>query len=212
MVFVYSFVSMSLNTTRQTLISSANELFLKYGVKSVSMEDIARLLGISKKTIYNFIPNKKGLVLAVVKSQIEKEHKEVKKIIAESNNALDEMVSIAENVLATLKRMKPSLTYDLKKYHPAAWKYVEDVHFKFIEETVAKNLKRGIKEDFYRKDIDPELLSKVYLILSRAITTDDNLVKEGHALSDVFASVIHYHLNGIVSAKGRKDLKKYLKF
>ena len=206
------FARMNLDTTRQTLISSSTELFLKYGVKSVSMDDIARLLGISKKTIYNFISNKKGLVQAVVQAQVDLHHKEVNEIMNHSTNALSEMVSIAENVLAMLKRMKPSLTYDLKKYHPNAWKIIEEVHFKFIQTSITKNLNRGIKEGLYRAEIDTALLSKLYLILSRSVTEDDSLVEEGHAISDVFATVIHYHLNGIVSPKGKKELKKYLKF
>ncbi len=203
---------MSLETTRKSLLSSAEDLFLKYGIKSVSMEDIARILGISKKTIYNSISNKKGLVHAVVQSFVEKEHTQVNEIIQDSDNALAEMVSIAEHVLATLKKMKPSLTYDLKKYHANAWKIIDDVHFKFIQSTVANNLKRGIKEGYYREDINPDILSKVYLTLSRLITEDDSFVNDGHAISEVFTSVIHYHLNGIVNTKGRKELKKYLKF
>lgn len=203
---------MNLETSRTSLITSAEDLFLKYGIKSVSMDDIARLLGISKKTIYNFIANKKGLVHAVVQSHIEKEQAMVNEIIKSSENALDEMVSIAEHVLDTLKKMKPTLTYDLKKYHPRAWQVIEDVHFNFIQATVATNLKRGINEGYYREDIDANILSKVYLTLSRAISEDDSFAEEGHNLSEVYTSVIHYHLNGIVNSKGRKELKKYLKF
>ena len=135
---------------KEKLIDSATTMFLKYGVKSVSMDDMARLMGMSKKTIYTHIDNKKGLVSTVIKTFIKKEQREIKKISKNAGNAIEEMAMIADMVLKTLRIMKPKLTFDIKKYHPQLWNFIEEVHFNFMKETIRKNIIRGQKEGLYR--------------------------------------------------------------
>ncbi len=196
---------------KQTLIESATNMFMKYGFKSVSMDDIARLLGISKKTIYDHVENKKDLVGKVVDCMIKDERNAVNTIVKNSDNALQEMTTIAAYVSESLKKMKPKLTFDLKKYHPAIWKKIELQHFKFVEETIKKNLARGIKEGYYREEINPTIVSQLYLNTAKLIIDQDMVESNRIPLSEIYQEFIVYHLNGIVNSKGKKDLKKYLK-
>ena len=198
-------------SSKPQLIESAKEMFLRYGIKSVSMDDIARLIGISKKTIYNHVTNKKDLVTNVMEVFIKEEQKEVKKITRESENALDEMTNIARHVLKSLGMMKPSFTYDLKKYHPQAWKLVEENHFSFMENTVRKNINRGIKEGYYRKNFNASIVSKIYLAMATSCTNEEIFSHEEFKLTEIYENFIMYHLHGIISDKGRKELSKYLK-
>jgi len=194
-------------TIKENLIQSAMTMFLKYGVKSVSMDDIARLLGISKKTIYDHVDNKKDLVSVVIESFIKAENKEIKRITKNASNALDEMTSIASHVLKSLKIMKPKLTFDLQKYHPKAWKIVENTHFKFMEETVRTNITRGKKEGIYREDLKEDIISKIYLGVAKMLVEEDMNEDDRKPLSEIYHGFIIYHLNGIVNTKGRKELK-----
>jgi len=197
-------------TIKENLIQSALNMFLKYGVKSVSMDDIARMIGISKKTIYDHVDNKKDLVSVVIETFIKAENKEITQITKNSTNALEEMSSIANHVLKSLKIMKPKLTFDLQKYHPRAWKIVEDTHFKFMEETIRTNIKRGKKEGFYREDLKAEIISKIYLSVAKLLIEEDMSSEDRQPLSEIYQGFIIYHLNGIVNSKGRKELKKIL--
>jgi len=197
--------------TQETLFTSARAQFLKYGIKSVSMDDLARLLGISKKTIYNFISNKKGLVHAVVKTYIRDEEKTMRKITKNSSNAIDEIIQIASHVQGTLKSMKPSLTYDLKKYHPNTWQLIEGKHFSFIEKSVEDNLKRGIKEGYYREDIRVDIVPTLYISLAKLVANPDLFEHQNINHVDLYDSVISYHLNALINNNGRKELAKYLK-
>lgn len=197
--------------TQETLFTSARTQFLKYGIKSVSMDDLARLMGISKKTIYSFISNKKGLVHAVVKTYIKDEEKTMMEITKKSSNAIDEIIQIAKHVQGTLKSMKPSLTYDLKKYHPTTWQLIEGKHFGFIEKSIEDNIRRGIKEGYYRDDIRVDIVPTLYVSLAKLVADVDIFKDKNINQVDLYDSVITYHLYAILNSKGHKELAKYLK-
>ena len=196
---------------KSALLSSARELFLSYGVKSVSMDDIARMLGISKKTVYNFVDNKKDLVLTVFKHFIEEEHAIVQDIRKNSENAIHEMMSIARYVLENVRKIKPSLSYDLKKYHPATWRLIDKDHFNHIQDVIKANIQRGIDEGFYRDDINVDIYSKLYVGLARLIFNPDSFDMREYRLTDLYQNVMDYHIHGIMNDKGRKTFNKYLK-
>jgi len=185
-------------------------MFLKYGVKSVSMDDIAKLLGISKKTIYALVPNKKDLVMASIEQFIKDEHQLVKTITSKSSNAIDEMVELANLTIAILGNMKPTLTYDLKKYYQKTWKMIESDHFTFIQQVIMKNVKRGIKEGYYRQDINPVIISKLYLGLAHMASTEQFIKTNTFSMAELYEGMVYYHINGIINEKGRNELSKKL--
>ena len=193
------------------LFSSAREMFLKYGVKSVSMDDIARLLGISKKTIYKSVSNKKDLIHAVIETFVEEEHAAIRQITKESGDAVEEMVLIAQHVLASMKQMNPTLTYDLKKYYPKTWNYVEHHHFSHIESVIQENLKRGKKEKLYRQGIDENVLSKMYVGMAHLIVNEHIFSFKEYEISELFKNYIEYHLHGILNRKGIEIFNHYSK-
>ena len=199
------------SASKENLIHSAQELYMKYGVKSISMDDIAKKIGISKKTIYNLIPNKNGLVNAVVKAVIAEEEREIKKILKVSTNALEEMVSIAKHVQKMLKSIKPTLMYDLRKYYPSAWQKIEEGHFPFIEKTISENILRGIQEGLYRKEINQNITAKLYIALSNTLSDGSIFTQDEVQITDIYKEVILYHLHGITNNQGRKQLANYLK-
>jgi len=201
----------SSKTQIKSLISSSKELFLKYGVKSVSMDDIARFMGISKKTIYNVITNKNSLVVAAVSAFIKEEEKTISQLIASSENALDEMFKISRHVHQLLKSLRPSLAYDLKKYYPIAWEKVQTKHFDFIEEVIAKNIERGIKDGFYRDNLDSTVIAKLYINISTLMAREEVFNPQDYQMSEIYDFVIAYHMNGILNNTGRKEMSKYLK-
>lgn len=196
---------------KEKLIDSATTMFLKYGVKSVSMDDMARLMGMSKKTIYNHVDNKKGLVSTVIETFIKKEHKEIKKISKNASNAIEEMTMIADMVLKTLRIMKPKLTFDIKKYHPQLWNFIEEVHFSFMKKTIRKNIIRGQEEGLYRVELDDLKISKIYFGIVRLCMDEDGLDEDAIPISELFGAFISYHLHAIINDKGRKELIKQLK-
>ncbi len=193
------------------LLKSSMELFLRYGIKSVSMDDIAKLLGISKKTIYTVVSNKKDLVKASVEIFIKEEQVSIKNLTEKSSNAIDEMVAIANQTIALLKNMKPNLTYDLKKYHQEVWEIIENKHFSFIERIIKNNVTRGIKEGLFRSDLNPVVISRLYLGMAQLVVSEQFAKSDTHSIKELYEEMINYHLNGIINEKGRNELDAILR-
>jgi len=175
------------------------------------MDDIARHLGVSKKTIYKEVLNKKILVEEVFLDHVKFEEETIASIIKHSDNAIDELIQIAEFVLAFLKIMKPSLTYDLRKYHKDTWDLMESQHFQFLSDTIKNNLKRGIKEKLFRKKIDINVVSLIYMLKNKYIILNPMEVQTEYDLATVYKVIISQHLYSVVNKESFDLLEQYLK-
>ena len=147
----------------------------------------------------------------MIETFIKKEQREIKKISKNAGNAIEEMAMIADMVLKTLRIMKPKLTFDIKKYHPQLWNFIEEVHFNFMKETIRKNIMRGQKEGLYREELDDLKISKIYFGIVRLCMDEDGLDEDSIPISELFGSYISYHLHAIINDSGRKELDKQLK-
>ena len=196
---------------KSRILNNAIELFMKYGVKSVSMDDISRKLGISKKTLYSFIENKGDLIKEAIQAFLKKEEQDICDITKSSEDAIQEMMLIARFVSQYLRKMKPSLTYDLQKYYPETWAIVDREHQQNIQDTIKNNIDRGIKEGLYREDLNPIVISEIYVSISKLITDEDIFPLKDYSKADLYLLIIDYHLNAVVNSKGRNLLKKHLK-
>lgn len=192
---------------KQKILKNAFDTFLQYGIKSVSMDDLSRNLGISKKTIYTIIENKKELVETSIQDYIVKDELEITEIVKNSENAIDSMVKIAKHVMSFLRKMKPSLIYDLKKYYPACWKMIEEQHFGFIYQVTKNNIIRGQKEGLYLTEINPTIIAKLHSAMSHSISDEQVFPLDEFQRASLFEETIKYHMRGIVSDQGREMLK-----
>ncbi len=191
------------------IIDIAKKLFLNFGVKSVTMDDISKEAGISKKTIYSFVANKAQLIDFVVERYMESERNDIVAIQDSAENALDEMIKITEHVIFFLRNFKPSLTYDLKKYYKSSWEKVEKNHFEFIRQTIHNNIKRGKQEGIYRKVLKEEIISQLYLQLSYSLVNDELFPIKSFTKVELYENFIDYHMHGILSEIGLKKYKDY---
>lgn len=193
--------------TKQKILEQTFDLIMKYGIKSVSMDDISRGIGISKKTIYQYFENKKSLIHEVIENHITKDEAEITTIINETKNAIDEMVTIAKHILVFLRSMSPSMMFDTQKYYPKIWERVENQHFTFILNTIVTNIKRGQNEGFYCLDINADIISKMYVrqILTLADETIFPLSK--YERSDLYKNLVTYHVRGLLNDNGRQQAK-----
>ncbi len=193
-------------TLKDKIFLSTFDLFLKYGIKSVSMDDICRKLGISKKTIYTVIENKKDLIEKIIQLHITKDEEDINAITQSSETAVDEMCKIGRHVIKFLKEMKPSLIYDLQKYYPQAWDMIEDQHYGFIYRTIKANLERGQKEGLYLKSFDPDIIAKLYVEKTHCIADEEHFPSANYGRPQLFEQLFMYHMRGISSSEGLKLL------
>lgn len=145
----------------ERIIQGGEELFLHAGIKSVTMDDIARHLGMSKKTIYHFFSDKNELVTAMVKKKLDEDECQMQSIIQSSTNVIEEMINMMKYSEEIFSRINPIVFHDIQKYHPEAWgefqKFKSDVLIKTLEEL----LNKGIQQGFIRPDLDVKVLAKM---------------------------------------------------
>lgn len=195
---------------KTSILKKAEMLFMRLGLKSISMDDVARELGISKKTLYQFFQSKEDLVLQTISRHQCSEAEEVKRICATSTDALKEMLDIARHVLVQFQQMSPSTVFDLKKYYPEAWRIVEQVQREYVYGVLKANMERGIREGLYRDDFDTNILARLYVGSVRWLLDEELFPQTQFHWAQLYREFVHYHLRGIVSPKGLEKLKAYI--
>lgn len=196
---------------KSDFIVFATDLFMKYGIRSVTMDDIARRFGISKKTVYQYVENKEDLLTKIVDSHIVEEKRSINAITKQSVNAIDEMVKIGRHINQQLREVSPTTLYDLQKYYRSIWNKMEKLEHEFIFEVIKKNLTRGIKEGLYRENIGVEIIAKLYVGKTSLIVDEDMFPLKENNREQLFTEFITYHIYGIASKKGIKIFEKYSK-
>lgn len=200
-----------LNDTGKRVLLHAHDLFMQYGLKSVSMDDIASKLGISKKTIYLYFEDKEQLVAEVVKYITENNQQVCDADSANAEDAIHEIFLAMIQMSKLFQTMNPSILYDLQKYYPKAF-----IHFlvhknEYIYNKIKLNLIKGIQENLYRDDLDLEIISKLRvecIVMPFSAEFQKNTKVDLVRISQEIT--IHF-LHGIVSAKGLKQILKHNK-
>ncbi|MFA5297945.1 MAG: TetR/AcrR family transcriptional regulator, partial [Lutibacter sp.] len=154
---------------KEVILKKASEIFLKYGFKSVTMDDIANDLGISKKTIYKFYKNKVELVDEAVLNFHNEMHNTITTICALGHNAIQENFEIKKIFKEMFKNSDDSPMFQLEKYYPKTHRKIISDEFSMFKEFISTNLKKGIKEGLYRKNIDIELVTKFYFSIAMSV-------------------------------------------
>ncbi len=143
------------------IIQGGEDLFLKAGIRSVTMDDIAKHLGMSKKTIYQFFKDKNELVMALVKKKLQEDEDNMCAIIGKSGNVIEEMINMMKCSEEIFSRINPIVIHDLQKYHPDAWGQFQDFKAGVLIRTLEELLTKGIKQGYIRPDIDVKIMARM---------------------------------------------------
>ena len=195
---------------KDTIILNASELFLNYGFKSITMDDIANHLGISKKTLYNHFQDKSQLVREIIRLRIAQDQAVCKSFALKSVNAIDELLHISKFVIESLSSINTTVFHDLKKSHPDAWKMLEDHRFGFVYNQFVKNLQRGIKEGLYREKIHKEIYAKLHIVNIDAIINGSIFPWPEFKFETVFLETFRIHIRAITNDAGLNYFKTHL--
>lgn len=182
---------------------------MKYGLKSISMDNIATDIGISKKTIYQHFENKEDLIQRVLAAHISEEKEYIQQILTTSGDAIEEMINIARHAIQMMKGVRPTVMFDLKKYYRESWHMLETQFFSFIQQTIFKNINEGISQGYYRNDINPLIISKLYLSKSMTLLDDALFPDKEFDREELYREMIMYHLRGIASIKGLERIAQF---
>lgn len=195
---------------RQQIIERSFELFYRYGIKSVSMDDIAREMGMSKKTLYQYINDKKELVVEVVLYMRTVMEEMVSVFSDTSLNAVEQHFAYWDRLDRRFANCKPTFLYDLRKYYPAILKEINNWKKTTFYNIHYLNMEQGKKEGFYRTDIDAAIISKIMVGYHLFIFDPINELFSDAELTEkkTFEETFKYHFYGICTPTGIEEVLK----
>lgn len=193
------------------IIEEAGKVFMRLGIRSVNMDDVAHHLRISKKTLYQFVKDKNDLVKRIVLMNCRHHKDSINAICEKGLNAIDEQFEIAGFIATQLGQMHPSVHFDLQKYHAEAWDLLERTEKADIYDCVSRNMQKGIKEGLYRKDLNIPVVAKIYIARFDAVFDNELFPENEISFKEVTWEMFRYHIRGIASDKGLEYLVKKVK-
>lgn len=179
-----------------------SNLFKKYGVKSIAMDDISWKLGISKKTLYQHFENKNDIIYKVMEFEIKSEYDELNRLISLHSNAIDQALILSKRILNSLRAINDSVTYDMRKYYPQIWEKLINQRKEYILKIIKLNFQLGIKQGIYRKNLNTNIIAVIYafrLDLNGLEIYKDRLNTD---FDKMFNTLFMLHLRGIANKKG----------
>jgi AcrR family transcriptional regulator len=186
-----------------TLLKGAINLFMRVGIKSVSMDDIAKELHVSKKTLYQHFRNKDELVKEMLDFYLENDHSEyVASQLTEQSNVIDELLMVSKWLTDTFRNMSPAHIFDLKKYYTAQYQEFWNKKHAQILESVKNNLERGIAQGLYRGEIDVELVATIYAKNLGTFNLEEHNTLSKYKIEVVYKTIFENHIRAISNARG----------
>lgn len=195
--------------TKDRILTHAAALFLRNGIKSVSMDDIAAELAMSKKTLYKFFTNKDEIVQGMVTQHLSTVQGECCAIAGHAPNAVAQMLDVSRWADQQFSNIHPRIFHDLRKYHPVAWKLFAAHKSTFILDQITQNLRRGIAEGLFRPDLDVEVLARLSLAQIE-LTFDPESYPPAQFTPQRVNRVLDEHfLLGVVTRQGHELIADY---
>lgn len=193
----------------ERIVLGAKELFFRYGVKSITMDDIARHLAVSKKTIYQFFSDKNALVCAVAEMHMKSEEEEMIMIRHSSKDPVEEVLKVSEHLKVSLLNMNMSLLFEIEKYHHQAWMLFSNFKNDCINRYLVENMEKGKALGLYRKEINVEILAR--LRTEEIIMGFNTLIfsPQRFQLHQIQVEFLDHFLYGICTLKGHKLINRY---
>lgn len=193
---------------KDKILNGTEELFRRYGVRSISMDDIARHLSVSKKTLYQHFEDKDDLVLNITRHLLEGNFKECEVIRKGAENPIEELATISLWMKKSMDEINPTMLFDLQKFHPKAWNLWLEFKNKFIHEEVIRNLTACI-EAGYMRPVNKEIMGVLRVEFVQMAFNQDIFPREKYNIVEVQSQIFDHFVFGLVTEKGRKLYLKY---
>lgn len=195
---------------KERILKEAEKLFFYYGIRRVTMDDVAKALSISKKTLYQYYADKDALVTGATQSHLEREKQEFEEIYNTALNSIEELYMVSRCVRKNLNDINPTVLFDLKRFHPRSWEYWIEFKEQYIFKSIVQNLNRGIVDGLFRPDIDPEIIANLRVWEIQVLFDNESFPPEKFDFKKVQVQLYDHFVYGIATEKGRKLYTEYL--
>jgi len=195
--------------TKERILVKAGEMFMRYGIRSVSMDDIAAQLGMSKKTIYQFFGDKDDLVDAVMEVEIGRMQEDCSMCSFSARDAVDEIFLTMEQIQDQMQNMNQMVVYDLEKFHHKTYLKFREHKDNYLYKIIADNLVRGMNEGLYRPELNINIIARFRLESMMMAFNIDLFPTKKFSLVEVTSELIEHYVFGLATNKGHKLIEKY---
>lgn len=196
-------------TPEEKILRGSAELFFKYGIRSVTMDDIAKHLGMSKKTIYLYFKEKDEIVHKLMQGDIKQHEIEFERINREADNVVEEVFAIMKRMADIVGKINPLVFYDLQKHYPNTWKLMKNFKMDFVQKMVEHSLEKGIKDGYVRNDVNVKIMARLRMEEVELAFNPDAFSPDKFKIIDVQLALAEHFLYGICTLKGHKLINKY---
>jgi AcrR family transcriptional regulator len=198
----------------RNIADRARGVFMKYGIRSVSMDDICRELGMSKKTLYQYFGNKSDLVRRMLQQSIEDFEVHINAIRQQGHDAIDDLLEMSRVIDEHMKKVSLAISFDLQKYYPEIHREYLEKKRDFASRYLRENIEKGIKEGYYRPDLNIDLIAKLYIQKIEDLHDPNYYKSDEISFTEVFHVMFENHVRGIANENGLRyyeERKKTLK-
>ena len=187
---------------------TADRLFHRFGIRSVTMDDVAKEISVSKKTIYSCFRDKNELVLSIINEHVKENDDQINTIVESESNPIKRFTQIAAYIIQRHNQLNPALINDLKKYHPEAYEKISRFREEKVIMHVMRSISDGREQGLFRTDFNDIVIAHAFSALTFAIFESESLaaLNIDHKISVV--EIIKYHLRSISTVSGLEELEK----
>ena len=200
-----------MNDELTTILSQVRNLFFKYGIKSVTMDDISRELGISKKTLYNHVKDKNELVTKVIEMEMTHHECQMNSFSDNSMNAIEELLEMNKQVNENIKHLNPVFKYDLRKYYPELFRKFQEANHNKLFQAIIRNIQKGKEEGYFRQELNEDIIARLYVMRMVFFSESEMVDKDDIMNPDFFNEIFSYHIHGIANEKGIRLYEEKIK-
>lgn len=195
---------------KERILDEAERLFWKYGVRSVTMEDIARKLGISKKTIYQHFSDKEQILYQVIESKTGRDQFEMECMVVGTTNPVEELLSVLDMMQKNADQVSPNLIIDIKRYYPQAFAVFRQYKEEQIMRSILENIQKGISQGLYRSDINPSILARLRVEQIELAFDNDIFPADQYSMHDIQSELTHHFVRGMLTEQGFTIYNQFL--
>ena len=195
---------------KERILEETERLFWKYGVRSVTMEEIAKQLGISKKTIYQHFTDKEQILYEVLQDKMGKHQSEMACAVIETTNPVEEIMNVLNMMQKNADQISPNLLIDIKRYYPQAFLLFRKYKEGHVLRSILENIQKGIDQGLYRSDINPDILARLRVEQIELAFDNDIFPTDQYTMHDVQHELMHHFIRGMLTDKGFTIYNQYV--
>ena len=195
---------------KERILAEAEQLFWKYGVRSVTMEDIAKRLGISKKTIYQHFNDKEQILFQVIQDKTSQNQFDMACMSVEASNPIEEIMQVLDMLQKRADQMSPNLFIDLQRHYPQTFALFKQFKEQYIMRSILENIQKGISQGLYRDDINPAILARLRVEQIELAFNNTIFPEDKYSMLDVQRELMHHFVRGMLTEKGFTIYNQYV--